>query len=84
MMGSAVAAAVVNSVYNGYTRPHLEALGITDNMAIPTIPGNANEVDAIKLIYAGGFNRQMIVLAAFAAAQLPAALLLWKRPQIRV
>jgi hypothetical protein len=83
MMGSAVAAAVVNSVYNGYTRPQLEALGVPDYVTT-AFPESANGGDRIKLIYAGGYNRQMIVLAVFAAAQLPAALLLWKRPQIRV
>ncbi|KAI8630114.1 putative multidrug resistance protein fnx1 [Xylariaceae sp. FL1651] len=76
MMGSAVAAAVVNSVFNGYTRPRLEAQGISDAASTST--------DDTKLIYAGGYNLQMIVLAAFAAAQIPATLLLWKRPQIRV
>ncbi|TGJ78863.1 hypothetical protein E0Z10_g9909 [Xylaria hypoxylon] len=84
MMGSAVAAAVVNSVYNGYTRPHLAAIGVANILSAPTSLENVSNGDEIKLIYAEGYNRQMIVLAVFAAAQIPAALLLWKRPQIRV
>jgi len=81
MMGSAVAAAVTTSVYNGYVRPQIGALGVQD---IDSSSDNPGISDDLRLIYAEGYNRQMIVLAAFAAAQVPAALLLWKRPQIRV
>ncbi|GAW20659.1 hypothetical protein ANO14919_101670 [Xylariales sp. No.14919] len=80
MMGSAITAAVVNSVYNGYTRPRLAHLSslITKDAASSTAIEHMT-----GLVYAGGFNRQMLVLAAFAAAQIPAALLLWKRPQLK-
>ncbi|KAI1131717.1 MFS multidrug transporter-like protein [Nemania abortiva] len=86
MMGSAITAAIANSVYNGYTRPRLAHLNISDTVA-PSITRSTAESTTIeemtKLIYAGGFNQQMIVLAAFAAAQIPAALMLWKRPQLK-
>lgn len=80
MMGSAITAAVANSVYNGYTKPRLVDLNISDMAASST---STTTKDMIKLIYAGGFNQQMVVLAAFAAAQIPAALLLWKKPQLK-
>ncbi|KAI1300940.1 putative multidrug resistance protein fnx1 [Xylaria venustula] len=81
MIGSAVAAAVANSVFNGYTKPRIEALGLSTVSPTSMSP---NDKDSVKLIYAGGFNLQLIVLAAFAAAQIPTALLFWRRPHIRV
>ncbi|TRX93501.1 hypothetical protein FHL15_005473 [Xylaria flabelliformis] len=86
MMGSAIAAAVANSVYNGYTRSRLAHLDILDAAASSVTHdtvASATIDQMTKLVYAGGFNQQMIVLAAFAAAQIPAALLLWKRPQLK-
>ncbi|KAI0835189.1 MFS multidrug transporter-like protein [Hypoxylon sp. FL0890] len=68
MMGSAISAAVVTSVYNG----RLVGMDTSDMGG-----------ERVRLMYAGAFNQQMIVLAAFAAAQIPSALLLWKKPQIR-
>jgi hypothetical protein len=82
MMGSAVAASVVNSVFNGYTKPRLASMGLSDVTLGPTKPGADDE--AAGLIYAGGYNLQLIVLAVIAAAQIPAALLFWRRPQITV
>ncbi|KAI0856091.1 MFS multidrug transporter-like protein [Xylaria cubensis] len=86
MMGSAIAAAVANSVYNGYTRSRLAHLDISDTAASSITRDTVTSAtieQMTKLVYAGGFNQQMIVLAAFAAAQIPAALLLWKRPQLK-
>lgn len=87
MMGSAITAAVVNSVYNGYTQSRLTQLKDLERLPSATYLGHALSAtsveDMTKLIYAGGFNQQMIVLAAFAAAQIPAALLLWRRPQLK-
>ncbi|KAI1747026.1 MFS multidrug transporter-like protein [Xylaria castorea] len=86
MMGSAIAAAVANSVYNGYTRSrlaHLDVPGTAASSATHSTATSTTIEHMTKLVYAGGFNQQMIVLAAFAAAQIPAALLLWKRPQLK-
>ncbi|KAI0392629.1 putative multidrug resistance protein fnx1 [Xylariaceae sp. FL0594] len=82
MVGSAVAAAIVNSVFNGYTKPRIASLGLSTVDPAPSSTGA--EGDAVRLVYAGGYNLQFIVLAAFAAAQIPAALLFWRRPQITV
>jgi hypothetical protein len=81
MMGSAIAAAVTTTVYNGYTRPRLESLNTSDWSS--SLTGQVDGQDDITRIYAGGYNLQMIVLAVFAAAQIPSALLFWKNPQIR-
>jgi len=82
MMGSAVAAAVVNSVLNGYTKPRIASLGLS---TVDTLPSSAGaDGDAVRLVYAGGYNLQFVALAAFAAAQIPAALLFWRHPQITV
>jgi hypothetical protein len=40
--------------------------------------------DEVRSILATGFNRQMIVLSVFGAAQIPVAVLLWRKKQIVV
>ncbi|XXG96499.1 hypothetical protein Hte_002782 [Hypoxylon texense] len=81
MMGSAIAAAIVTSVYNGYTQPRLENASIRLGMGLVNTTADKDVI--MREIYAGGYNQQLLVLAAFAAAQIPAAMLLWKTPQIK-
>ncbi|KAI0405746.1 putative multidrug resistance protein fnx1 [Xylaria palmicola] len=91
MIGSAIALAASTSVFDGRTRPQLtnilgpfratEAL-LALGQYIGTLPPDVQE--NVRLALADGYNWQMIVLAAFAAAQIPAALLLWKKKQITV
>lgn len=84
MMGSAITAAIATSVYNGYTQPRLGNVGLESEASLgQPVHLTAGSDEIIKEVYAGGYNKQMIVLAAFAAAQVPAAILLWRRPQIK-
>ncbi|KAI1087948.1 putative multidrug resistance protein fnx1 [Rostrohypoxylon terebratum] len=85
-MGSAVGVAIGTSVFNGYISSPLEALGLVDplsglatgdlSMLSATMQAEARE------ILSEGYNRQMLVALAFASAQVPAALLIWRREQI--
>ncbi|KAM7200712.1 Major facilitator superfamily domain containing protein [Naviculisporaceae sp. PSN 640] len=80
MIGSAFGLSITTSVFNTYTRARLSPLGINDLSDIPkAAPSLHTEV---MQILSDGYNRQMLVLCGFAAAQLPAALLLWRRKQI--
>ncbi|PFH62221.1 hypothetical protein XA68_14500 [Ophiocordyceps unilateralis] len=88
-MGSAFGLAIVTSVFNGYTGPRLTSLGlsteVTSIMGLGTqrLAAITPELLAdVRYILSEAYNRQMLVLCAFAAAQIPAALLMWKRKQI--
>jgi hypothetical protein len=86
-MGSAVGLAIGTSVFNGYVSSSLGALGVTDALnslasgdLSTTLP--AAQQGMVQGILAEGYNREMLVALAFAAAQVPAALLIWRRRQI--
>jgi small neutral amino acid transporter SnatA (MarC family) len=90
IMGGAIVLAIATSVFNGYTKPRISALLPAEQTAavfqsataIAALPPSAQF--AVRSTFAHGFNLQMIVLCAFAAAQIPASLLMWKRKQITV
>lgn len=87
-MGAAFGLAITTSVFNGYINRKIADLGIPYNGSefspdqLALLPANLQH--DIKFILSEGYNRQMIVLAAFSAAQIPAAMLLWRRPHIQV
>jgi hypothetical protein len=91
VMGGAIVLAIATSVFNSYTSPrlveYLSRYGMTTN-AIYSAQSLAKfsvaDRDEVRSILAIGFNRQMIVLSAFAAAQIPTAALLWRKKQIVV
>ncbi|KAI1453480.1 putative efflux pump antibiotic resistance protein [Annulohypoxylon moriforme] len=84
-MGSAMGLAIATSIFNGYTLPRFASLGIQDPAA-DLVTGQQFLPPALqeegRYILSEGYNRQMIVLCAFSAAQIPAALLMWKRKQM--
>lgn len=85
-MGSAFGLAITTSVFNGFTASQLSQLGITDSR-IGLAPDQLSLLplglqDEIRTVLSEGYNRQMLVLAGLSAAQLPVALLLWRRTQI--
>ncbi|RDA90121.1 hypothetical protein CP533_2571 [Ophiocordyceps camponoti-saundersi (nom. inval.)] len=88
-MGSAFGLAIVTSVFNGYTGPRLAGLGLSPD--VTSIEGVGSQrlaaispevLTDVRSILSEAYNRQMFVLCAFAAAQIPAALLMWKRKQM--
>lgn len=86
MMGSAMGLAIATSVFDSYVEPRLASIGITNPIEELTEVGFGQLQVALKdearLILSEGYNRQMLVLCALSAAQIPAVLLLWKRKQI--
>lgn len=91
IMGGAIVLAIATSVFNSYSTSQLadymSRYSITRD-AIYSSQGIASlsEIDrqAVKTILARAFNRQMVVLTAFAAAQIPTSFLLWRKQQIKV
>lgn len=91
IMGGAIVLAIATSAFNSYTRPRLaQVFGASLGMESPIYSAYAIEqLDTIgqqrvKEILAHGYNIQMIVLAAFAAAQVPTTFLMWRKKQIMV
>jgi hypothetical protein len=82
-MGSAFGLAIVTSVLNGYTVPRLQTLGISGDITQYVLEGGhltlPSELQSeVRSILSEGYNRQMIVLCAFSAAQIPTAFFLWR------
>ncbi|KAI1264505.1 putative efflux pump antibiotic resistance protein [Xylariaceae sp. FL1019] len=87
MMGSAFGLAIATTVFNGYALPSLRALGIEDYDAVINGQHTASFVDggsddAYRRVLAEAYDRQLIVLAVLAAAQIPVAFLMWKKRQV--
>lgn len=89
-MGGVIVLAIATSVFNSYCTPQLTGYmaryDVTKDVIFSAKGINVlSNMDqgAVRVILARGFNRQMIVLSAFAAAQIPATLLLWRKKPIR-
>lgn len=89
-MGSAIFLAIATSVFNEYTNPRLSGIADTSDSGALTSLGKylvslpPQTQEQIRLILAEGYNRQMLVLCGAAVAQVPVALLLWKKNQIKI
>lgn len=89
-MGGAIGLAVVTTVLNNYVQSHLtgvltpEQLGtfLKTTSILAELP--ASTADIVREVYSSGLNAQMRVAVGFAVAQIPAALLMWRRKQIIV
>ncbi|KAI9650185.1 hypothetical protein NHQ30_000198 [Ciborinia camelliae] len=90
LMGGAVGLAVVTTVLNNYIQSHLTGVLTPEQLdtflkttsLLAELPPST--VDIVRRVYSNGFNAQMRVAIGFAAAQIPAALLMWRRKQIIV
>lgn len=85
-MGSAIGLAIVTSVFNYHVGSQLSQLGISDPLTTVATqnrkPLPPALQDDIRSILSEGYNQQMLTLCAFGAAQVPVALLIWKRKQL--
>ncbi|KAF3061049.1 putative MFS-type transporter C16A3.17c [Daldinia childiae] len=85
-MGGAIGLAITTSIFNGYVASQLSHLGI--EISITELTSTAKDTlpeglqTEIRSVLSDAYNRQMLVLCAFGAAQVPVALFLWKRKQI--
>ncbi|CAD6446873.1 1dd9074f-bebb-4d1f-855c-ec9626f678c8-CDS [Sclerotinia trifoliorum] len=90
VMGNTIVLLIGTSVFNGHTRALLESLlGRSSSASVVNLGESIQNVPhegqgQIRRILAEGYNHQSLVLCAAAAAQVPAALLLWRKKQIRV
>ncbi|KAI5927647.1 putative multidrug resistance protein fnx1 [Camillea tinctor] len=90
VMGSVIVLSIGTSVFNGYTGSRFEALlGFSNSHSLVNLGESLNSLpthtqEQIRLTLAEGYNRQSLVLCAAAAAQIPFALLLWRRKQISI
>ncbi|PVI01613.1 MFS general substrate transporter [Periconia macrospinosa] len=80
IMGGAIVLSIATSVFHSYTKPRLGAHYHVSTSRF----GHETNPEEVRSIYAQGYNRQMIVLAAFAGAQVLAASLLWKKKQVTI
>ena len=85
-MGSAFGIAIATSVFNSYTSPLFDGLGVPN---VPEIfvagqQGSLQEAlrEQAREIISDGYNRQMLVMCAFAAAEIPVGFLIWRTKQI--
>ncbi|KAI0451922.1 putative multidrug resistance protein fnx1 [Xylaria acuta] len=84
-MGTAFGLAISTSVFNGYALSRLTELGVSTNLiAISSEQALLSPAiqEGIRNILSEAYNRQMLVLVAFAGAQTPVVLFMWKREQI--
>ncbi|PQE23109.1 major facilitator superfamily transporter protein [Rutstroemia sp. NJR-2017a WRK4] len=90
VMGSTIVFSIGTSVFNGHTGALLESLlGGSGPASVVNLGESIQHVpqavqDEIRHTLAEGYNCQLLVLCATAAAQVPVALLLWRKKQIRV
>ncbi|KAI0023771.1 MFS multidrug transporter-like protein [Xylariomycetidae sp. FL0641] len=86
-MGSAMGIAIATSVFNGLTLPKFADIGISGgvtDLVTGQQPSGVTLPDNVRHILSEGYNRQMLVLCGFSAAQLPVAFLMWKRKPLVV
>jgi hypothetical protein len=89
VMGGAIVLSIATSVFNSRTRSEisevLQASGVPFR-SVESVQSLASldilDQQRIIAIMARGYNLQMYVLCAFAALQIPTALLMWRKKQI--
>ncbi|KAF2449395.1 MFS general substrate transporter [Karstenula rhodostoma CBS 690.94] len=91
VMSGAIGLSIVTSVFNSYTKPRISELLQASHATIDSVQSvqsisNMDPLDQerLKTTLARGYNLKMYVLCAFAALQIPAALLMWRKKQLMV
>ncbi|KAK8035121.1 hypothetical protein PG993_010116 [Apiospora rasikravindrae] len=88
MMGSAVALAIATTVFRSYTAASFARLGIDPSQEVDLgqriLALSEESREELRISLALGYNRQSLVTCIFAAAQVPAALLMWKKDQVLI
>jgi hypothetical protein len=89
-LGGALCLAIAASAFNDYIRKHLlqtispaEIFGVLEHASfLNTFPAHVRQ--EVVAVFSRGFNLQFSILIGFAAAQIPATLLMWQKEQILV
>lgn len=90
VMGGTIGLAIVSSVMNGWLASRLPSIltpqQIEAIQAAPTAMDNfpTNLQDAVRAIYAEGYNTQFKILIGFAAIQFLIVALMWQKKTLRV
>ncbi|KAG8157943.1 hypothetical protein KVR01_012215 [Diaporthe batatas] len=90
VMGGVIGLAIITSAFNGLVRGQLNDLIPASELETllkspETISSFAQDVQQIiRKTFAEGYTLQIKILAGLAAGQIPAALLMWEKDQIRV
>lgn len=89
-MGGVIGLAIVTASYKSYVLSRLHSFLTPEQTydvlrSAKAILDFAPDVqDHVRIVFAGGYNLQFRILIAFAAAQIPASLLMWQTKQIVV
>lgn len=89
-MGGAIGLAIVTTVLNSYIKSELAQYISPDQIAslletaeaFKSLPPDI--INLVKGVFARGYNLQVEMMIGFAAAQIPASFLMWKKNQILV
>lgn len=90
IMGAAIGLGIVTSVLNNFVSSRLShflspsEVGNLLQTSAAISQFNPEQQSMIRSVFAEGYNLQMRILIGFAAAQLPASLVMWQKKQIVV
>ncbi|KAI1775031.1 major facilitator superfamily domain-containing protein [Hypoxylon cercidicola] len=87
-IGSVLGLSIVTSVFNGYVQPLLAGIGISSSDVVANLAQQRGVSDQLRQqinqILGEGYNKQMLAMVGFSAAQLLTVTLMWKREQVTV
>lgn len=90
VMGAAIGLGIVTSVLNNFVTSRLaqflspSEVGTLLQTSAALSNFHPEQQNMIRSVFAEGYNLQMRILIGFAAAQLPASLVMWQKKQIVV
>lgn len=87
-MGAVIGVSIVTCVLSSYVQRHLGAILSADEVEL--LLDSSSMIDSlpisvqstVRLVYAEAYNLQMKILMGFSAAQIPAAVLMWRKKQV--
>lgn len=89
IIGSSIGLAIVTAAFNGLVRDRLEGFlpstEVEDLLRSPgRITGYSEDIqETIRGAFGSGYNLQLKILAGLASLQIPAALMIWEKNQIK-
>ncbi|KAI0173109.1 major facilitator superfamily domain-containing protein [Hypoxylon sp. FL1284] len=85
-IGSVLGLSIVTSIFNGYIQPRLAEIGISSSDVVAGLAQQRELSDQLRQrineILGEGYNKQMLAMVGFSAAQLLTVALMWRRKQI--
>ena len=88
MLGGALGLSVVTAAFTSFIRTNLDVASFTPAEVASLLKTSKafgglqiERASYARAVFAAGYNLQMKIVAGFAAAQIPTALLLWRKEQ---